>query len=336
MRFSLKTAMSLPQEPKTTMIKCPFCNGEMLVDGEKFTCFNCFKSGDIVDFLAARDNISHKLASWKSEKEKPNQKAQQEIFTANKIAAQYFSEQLNSKNYFTRRGLSEDTIVSFGLGYAPFESDDFISFMKDNGVSEAALIDSGLIYLDGTFKSFFKKRVVFPIYDEKNNVVGFGGRRINDDVNSPKYLNTPENIVFHKKNLLYGLNKTVGNDTVYLVEGYMDVIALHQAGITNAVAALGTAIGKHHCTLLSHLGVKNVILATDCDEPGTQSALKSIPVLREYFNVGVIRYENAKDPDEFIKKFGAEAFKSIKPMHGDAFLIQNSKNGYSLAIDFLL
>lgn len=339
MLFSLKTAMSLPSEPKTLMTKCPFCKADvMFVDGEKFTCFNCYETGNVVDFLVKRDGISHKRAEWQAERSKPSEKAISEILNCNKLAAEFFHSQLNPSNYFSKRGIKNETIDSFKLGYAPSDSNELLTYLKDRGVSEAAMLATGLFYIDNTFKSFFRRRAIFPIFDEKGNVVGFGGRRIYDDDDTPKYLNTSENLVFHKRDLLYGINKAKGNDTLYFVEGYMDVISLHQNGITNAVAALGTAVGDHHCSLLKEIGVKKIILALDSDEAGTKSALKSIPILRKYFDVSVVRFDGAKDPDEYMQKYGKEAFLSLKETKGETFIVNNCKNSEacSFAVDFLL
>lgn len=343
MKFSLKTAVStayfqLPKKKEQVMIKCPFCDGDMLINGEKFTCYHCFKTGDIVDFLVERDGISHKKAEMKATKNKPDAKTLNEIYRCNEIAAKYYSEKLFSENYFIKRGLAPETISGFKLGYAPFEGEELLSILKSEGISEPAIIVSGLFYLDNVLKPFFRNRAMFPIINENGKIAGFGGRRISENSNSPKYLNTGENLVFHKRNLLYGLNNAIGNDTVYLVEGYMDVIALNQSGVSNAVAALGTAIGENHCTLLRDCGIKNIVLCMDSDEAGIKSAKKSISILRNYFNVSVIILEGAKDPDEFVKNKGSEAFHNLKRIAAETFVVQNSENTEQInnAIKFLL
>lgn len=337
MLFSLKTALSLPDNQEKIMIKCPFCNGDMLVDNKKFTCFSCFESGDIVDFLAKRDGVSHKKATWKALKEKPDIKAVKKIYRCNELAAKYFFENLLSeKNYFTRRGILYDTISSFGLGYASADN-GLKEYLLNNSVDEETILASGLFVLDNEIKPFFRNRAMFPIFDEKGNVVGFGGRRLDDrNKKTPKYLNTTENLVFHKRDLLYGLNKVVETDTVYLVEGYMDVIALHQSGITKAVAALGTAIGEHHCTLLKEHGIKKIIISTDSDEAGINATVKSIPVLQKHFDVTVVQVVNAKDPDEYIKTFGKDAFLNLEQIPANTFAVQNSSDPIATAIKYLL
>ena len=328
--------LQLPQGKEPTIIECPFCGGTMLVGNDKFECFSCFKSGDIVDFLVERDGISHKKADRKSERIKPSIEAKNEIFRANKLAMKYFEDKLDKNKYLSKRAVSDDSIKAFHLGFAPFDGEGLKKYLLNNRVRESVLVQSGLF--NSELKPFFRNRVMFPVFDEKGRVAGFGGRRIDDNKESPKYINSPENMVFHKKDILYGLDKAVGNDTVYLVEGYMDVISLHQAGITNAVAALGTAVGVRHCTLLRELGVKKIILALDSDEPGIKSALKTVPILKKYFDVKVIHLESAKDPDEYIKKNGVEKFRSLKQSSGDSFLVCNSeeKDRISLALNLLL
>lgn len=342
MLFSLKTAISTPyvQLPnaKQALIKCPFCKGEhFLISNEAFVCYDCFRSGNIVDFLVERDGISHKKATWKATKDKPTIKELNEIYRCNAIAADYFREKLNLDNYFTRRGLTREAIDSFNLGYAPSDGSELLSRLTSRNVSAATISESGLFCSDDVTKPFFRNRVIFPVCDESGRVCGFSGRRIRDEnKKSPKYLNTCENLVFHKKDLLYGLDKVVGNESIYLVEGQMDVIALHQAGIKNTVASLGTAVGVNHCTLLKELGVRKVCLCMDSDAPGVNATINSILLLRKFFEVGVVSLEKAKDPDEFIKLFGVNAFNTLPRISGEAFAVRESDDKIAVALDFLL
>lgn len=341
MLFSLKTAISTPyiQLPNSrqTMLKCPFCNGEhFLINGETFVCYDCFSNGDIVDFLAVRDGISHKKATWKATKDKPVKKRLNEIYRCNAIAADYYHKKLNVDNYFIKRGVDKNIVDEFNLGYAPYDGKELLSLLKSKGISEATISEAKLFYPDSEVRPFFQNRVIFPIYDENGKVRGFSGRRIKDNnKKAPKYLNTSENLVFHKKDLLYGLHKAVGNKNIYLVEGQMDVIALHQAGISNAIAALGTAVGVNHCSLLKELGVQKVHLCLDSDSPGIKASINSIEVLKNYFEVDVVLLNNAKDPDEYIKLFGVEAFKLLPKKSGESFAISKSKNKASAALDCL-
>lgn len=335
MYFSLKTALDIPLHPNDQMIECPFCKGNMLVVGEKYTCYSCFKTGNIVDFLSERDKISHKKAEWKALKNKPDGKKIKMILSANKYAAEYYSAQQG--NYFKSRKISGDTALKFCLGYAPSDVRGLLDYLKKKGVSLETAIEAGLLTDDEEPKPFFRNRAVFPIFSEKGKIVGFGARRLSDENKKvPKYLNTGENLVFHKRDLLYGLNFINKAKSVYLVEGYMDVIALHQAGINNAVAALGTAIGEHHCTLLREQGVEKIILTMDGDEAGVKSALKSIPMLIKYFDVSVIKLNGAKDPDEYMKNHSKEDFLAIKQQNAASFFVQNSTDKINEAIKFLL
>lgn len=323
----------IPEEPKTQMVKCPFCKGHMLIDGERYTCYSCFRTGDIVDFLSERDKISHQKAEWKALREKPDEDKIKRLKNINAISANYFSSQKGT--YFEGRLVSDETLQKFHLGYAPLSGDELLNLLKDK-FSISEIIESGLFYENGNeIFPFFRNRAMFPIYSINGSIVGFGGRRLNDESKAPKYLNTGENIIFHKRDLLYGLDKAKGEKTLYFVEGYMDVIALHQAGIINAVAALGTAVGERHCTLLHDYNVRNIVLCLDGDEAGIKSALKSIPILRKYFNVSVITLSEAKDPDEFIKTKGVKAFCELNAVPSEVFLLKKSKTTASEIINLL-
>lgn len=316
---------------------CPFCNTQssFAVKEEKFTCFNCFASGTgIVDFLVRQKGMSHKRAARQIST--PNTK---ELIELNLAAAEFFQSHLSKSKYFTSRGIDEETIEKFSLGYSPSNFSVAAYLEKKKGFSKTLIEESGLAkYYSERIYEPMSGRAVFPIKDENGIITGFGGRitSVKKADNTPKYINTPENDLFKKRDLLYGLfDVNPGEKTLYLVEGYMDVISLHQAGIRNSAAALGTATGEHHCSLMKSLGIENVILCLDGDKAGTSAALRTIPVLNNHFNVSVIHLEGAKDPDEMIKKYGVKGFLEQKPVPAEFFLVQNAEDPVAEAVSVL-
>ena len=228
----------------------------------------------------------------------------------------------------TGRGLSEETITAFGLGYSNKYSDDLYRYLKTKGYKDELLVKAGLISVDerhGAHDKFWN-RVMFPIMDVNNRVIGFGGRVMGDA--KPKYLNSPETEVFDKSRNLYGLNRARTSRKPYFLicEGYMDVISLHQAGFTNAVASLGTALTTGHASLIKRY-VNEVYLTYDSDEAGTRAALRAMPILKEAgITAKIIRMEPYKDPDEFIKNLGTEAFEER---------INKARNGFLFSLEIL-
>lgn len=315
---------------------CPFHNEKtpsFSVSQEKqmYYCFGCGAGGNVLTFvmqyenqsfqeavknLAQRAGIALPEAEYSAEaKAKADKK--QLLLELNKLAAKYFYIQLRNENgqaahkYLLGRELSEETIKKFGLGFASKYSDDLYRFLKAKGYSDEVLKDSGLVTIDekrgGSDK--FWNRVMFPIMDTNNRVIGFGGRVMGEGI--PKYLNSPETKIFDKSRNLYGLNFAKLSREPYLLicEGYMDVIALHQAGITNAAASLGTAFTSGHASLLKRY-TKEVILTYDSDEAGIKAALRAIPICKDSgLSVKVLNMEPYKDPDEFIKSLGVEKFR---------------------------
>ena len=228
----------------------------------------------------------------------------------------------------TDRGLTEETITAFGLGYSTKYSDDLYQYLRGKGYSEDLIRQAGLINTDerqGVYDKFWN-RVIFPIMDVNSRVIGFGGRVMGDG--KPKYLNSPETAVFDKSRNLYGLNRARTSRKTYflLCEGYMDVISLHQAGFTNAVASLGTALTSGHASLIKRY-VQEVYLTYDSDDAGTRAALRAVPILKEAgISAKVIRMDPYKDPDEFIKNLGAQEFENR---------IQNARNGFMFSLEIL-
>lgn len=256
------------------------------------------------------------------------------LLAINKLAAKYYFAQLRSekgeiaRRYLADRELSEDTIIHFGLGYATKYSDDLSRYLKMKGYSDELIVQSGLGSVDeknGIHDKFWN-RVMFPIMDANSRVIGFGGRVMGEG--KPKYLNSPETPIFDKSRNLYGLNRARISRKPYflLCEGYMDVIALHQAGFTNAVASLGTAFTSGHASLIRRY-VQEVYLTYDSDEAGTKAALRAMPILKEAgITAKVIRMDPYKDPDEFIKNLGASAFEER---------IKKARNGFMYSLEVL-
>lgn len=263
------------------------------------------------------------------------------LLEVNKKAASYYYYQLKQESgrqayeYLKNRELSDETIKSFGLGYSSKYSDSLYRYLKGKGYSDAILKESGLFSADERYGMHdkFWNRVMFPIMDVNNRVIGFGGRVMGDA--KPKYLNSPETKIFDKSRNLYGLNIARKSRKNYLIvcEGYMDVISMHQAGFTNAVASLGTALTSGHASLMSRY-TKEVLLTYDSDEAGQKAALRGIPILREAgIKPRVVNLAPYKDPDEFIKAEGQEAFEKrlSEAMNYFLFEVQVMERQYNLA-----
>ena len=332
---------------------CPFHNEKspsfsVSRSKQMYYCFGCGAGGNVFTFVMKYENYSFteavKLLAERvgieipeveysqEEKEKANLKAT--LLEVNKLAAKYFYAQLKSEqgklahSYLTNRGLSEDIITSFGLGYSNKYSDDLYKYLKMKGYSDEILVQAGLISVSeksGVYDKFWN-RVMFPIMDANNRVIGFGGRVMGQG--EPKYLNSPETPVFDKSRNLYGLNRARTSRKSYflLCEGYMDVISLHQAGFTNAVASLGTAFTPGHAALIKRY-VNEVYLTFDSDEAGTKAALRALPILKDAgITAKIIRMEPYKDPDEFIKNLGVDAFEER---------INKARNGFLFSLEIM-
>lgn len=315
---------------------CPFHNEKspsfsVSRDKQMYYCFGCGAGGNVFTFLMEYENFSFveavkfladragvelpEMEYSKAAREKADLKAT--ILEINKTAAKYFYAQLKSPRgeqaytYLKDRALSDEMITAFGLGYSNKYSNDLYQYLRKKGYSEDLIRQAGLVNTDerqGVYDKFWN-RVMFPIMDVNNRVIGFGGRVMGDA--KPKYLNSPETVVFDKSRNLYGLNRARTSKKAYflLCEGYMDVIALHQAGFTNAVASLGTALTPGHASLIKRY-VQEVYLTYDSDDAGTRAALRAVPILKEAgIAAKVIRMDPYKDPDEFIKNLGAEEFE---------------------------
>ena len=285
--------------------------------------------GEALQHLADRAGVQlPKIEYSREAREKAEKRAT--LLEINKLAASYFYYQLRRENgsqaytYLINRGVSEDTIKKFGLGYSDKYSDDLYKFLKSKNYSDDLLRESGLFNVDerhGMYDKFWN-RVIFPIMDVNNRVIGFGGRVMGDG--KPKYLNSPETKIFDKSRNLYGLNiaRTTRKNYLILCEGYMDVISMHQAGFTNAVASLGTALTSGHASLLKRY-TQEILLLYDSDDAGVRAALRAIPILREAgITSRVVSLKPHKDPDEFIKALGGEEFEKRLEQAMDSFMFR--------------
>ena len=330
---------------------CPFHNEKspsfsVSRDKQMYYCFGCGAGGNVFTFIMEYENFTFPEAvrylAERAGMELPEQElsaeakqqadAKVKLKEMNKMAANYFYILLHSKRgekglaYLTRRGINEETIKKFGLGYADIYQDDLYRFLKSKGFSDEELKDSALVTIDeargGSDK--FWNRVMFPTQDANSRVIGFGGRVMGDG--SPKYLNSRETKLFDKSRNLYGLNfaRSSREKFIILCEGYMDVISMHQAGFTNAVAALGTAFTEGHGMLLKRY-TNEVILSFDSDEAGQRAILRAIPILKGAgLTVRVLNLTPYKDPDEFIKELGSEELRNRIQKARSSFMFQVS------------
>ena len=338
---------------------CPFHNEKspsfsVSRDKQMYYCFGCGAGGNVFTFIMEYENYTFlealRFLAERAGIELPEEEYSKEakeradlratLLEMNKLAAKYFYAQLKSPGgkvgyeYLRKRQLSEETITAFGLGYSNKYSDDLYKYLKTKGYSDELIVKAGLANVDekqGIYDKFWN-RVMFPIMDANNRVIGFGGRVMGDG--KPKYLNSPETLIFDKSRNLYGLHRARTSRKSYFLicEGYMDVISLHQAGFTNAVASLGTALTSGHASLIKRY-VNEVYLTYDSDEAGTKAALRAVPILKEAgITAKVIRMEPYKDPDEFIKNLGAEAFEEriAKARNGFMFRLEMLEKDYDM------
>ena len=314
---------------------CPF-HGEktasfhVLPDRQLYHCFGCGKGGGVISFVMELENLPYvdavRLLAKRAGMEFPerdmdesSRRKRAKLLALNKEAARFFHSQLHSPigreglEYLRNRGLSKGIMTRFGLGFAPESWDSLIKAMSQKGFSKSDLLDAGLAVSNqkGGIYDRFRNRVMFPIIDLRGDVIGFGGRVLGDA--TPKYLNSPDSPVFNKSRNLFALNlaKTTKLGRIVLTEGYMDTISLYQAGFDCAVASLGTALTADHAKLLSRF-TKEVVICYDADTAGIQAANRAIPLLEKTgLKVRVLRVTGAKDPDEFIRKFGPDAFSRL-------------------------
>lgn len=314
---------------------CPF-HGEktpsfhVRADQQNYHCFGCGKGGGVISFVMEVENLPYldalRLLAKRAGVEFPEQNMDQRsrrkrarLLELNKEAARFFHSQLHGPagrqglEYLQRRGLSRGIMTRFGLGFAPDNWDSLIRAMAQKGYEKGDLLEAGLAVSSqkGRIYDRFRGRVMFPIIDLRGDVIGFGGRVMGDG--APKYLNSPDSPVFNKSRNLFALNlaKNTKLGRIVLTEGYMDTISLYQAGFDCAVASLGTSLTADHAKLLSRF-TKEVVICYDADSAGIQAANRAIPLLEKTgLKVRVVRVHGAKDPDEFLKKFGPDAFAKL-------------------------
>lgn len=343
---------------------CPFHNektGSFSVTPSKqmFYCFGCHVGGNVINFVQKYENYTFpeavrvlaersgiKLPDNLTEEDKRKESRRAKLLEVNKEAGKFYYVQLRSEagkrgyEYLSGRGLSDETMKSFGLGFARSSTNETYRYLKNKGFSDDLLRDSGLfVYREQSGMSDkFWNRVIFPIMDVSHRIIGFGGRVMGEG--EPKYLNSPETMIFDKSRNLYGLNiaKTSKARNMIICEGYMDVISLHQAGFTQAVASLGTAFTSGHANLLARYArenqknsdivrYKDILLCYDSDGAGVDAAKRALGILREAgLNAKVINMKPYKDPDEFIKALGALEFQKR---------IDEAENGFMFEIRML-
>lgn len=330
---------------------CPFHNEKspsfsVSPSKQMYYCFGCGAGGNVFTFLMEYENYTFpealKVLADRagvslpeveySEEAKKQRDLKSAVLEVNKMAAKYFYYQLRAPQgekameYLKGRELSDETMRRFGLGYAGTYSDELYRYLKKKGISEELMKESGLMSVNerqGMYDKFWN-RVMFPIMDINGKVIGFGGRVMGDA--KPKYLNSPETVIFDKSRNLYGLHiaRTSRKKYMLVCEGYMDVISMHQAGFTNAVASLGTALTSQHASLLKRY-TDEVILTYDSDEAGIKAALRAIPLLKAAgVSTKVLHMDPYKDPDEFIKALGTDAFQERIDQAENSFLFELS------------
>jgi len=317
---------------------CPF-HGEKTAsfsvapDKGIYYCFGCHKGGNVVNFQMEIEGLSYPdavralakragLTVPEDEQYQSRYKQQERLWALHKEAARFFHSQLyapigqEALQYALGRGMNKYILTTFGVGYAPDSWDALVTALRKKGYTEQELRDSGLVTVskkNGNLFDRFRDRLMFPIIDVRGNVIAFGGRVIKKDSEAAKYLNSPETLIFNKRKNLFGLNlaKKTKHPYFILVEGNIDVVALHQYGFDNAVASLGTSLTEEQAALLSKY-TDQVVLIYDGDNAGQNATRRAIPILEKAgIQVKVLQLRDAKDPDEFLKKFGADRFKIL-------------------------
>ena len=317
---------------------CPF-HGEKTAsfsvspDKGIYYCFGCHKGGGAVNFMMEVEGLSYpdavralaKRAGMQVPEDEQYQsryRQQERLWALHKEAARFFHSQLYAPvgkaalEYAFGRGMSKGILTTFGIGYAPDSWDSLVKAMKAKGYTEEELKESGLVSVSqktGNIFDRFRDRLMFPIIDVRGNVIGFGGRVIKKDSDAAKYLNSPETLIFNKRKNLFGLNlaKKTKQPFLILVEGNIDVVALHQYGFDNAIASLGTSLTEEQAALLTRY-TDQIVLIYDGDKAGQNATARAIPILEKAgLQVKVLQIKDAKDPDEFLRKFGADRFKLL-------------------------
>lgn len=358
----ISSHITLRRRGKTLVGLCPFHNEKtpsftVYPDTNSFYCFGCGAGGDVISFIRRIDNLDYveavKTVAQMAGMSMPEDgyddtlaKRRMRLLAANREAARFFNACLmDEKNrpaldYFLRRALTTATIRHFGLGYAPDSWHALTEHLRSKGFTYEEMVLANLVRRSdkngkANYYDNFRNRVMFPIIDLRGNVIAFGGRVMDDS--KPKYINTSDTPVYKKSNGVFALNfaKNANENKLLLVEGYMDVIALHQAGFTNAVACLGTALTKEQANLLSRYA-DEIILSYDADEAGQKATARALGIFGTTgMEIKVLRLTGGKDPDEIIKKYGAQRFRDI--INGAAndteYRLLRARQGIDLSTD---
>lgn len=350
--------VNLIRRGRTYVCSCPFHSEKtpsctIYPEQQSFYCYGCGAGGDAISFIRRIENLTFMeavemlakrcgLAIPENKEEAKRSQARARTFEINRLTANFYFKNLTGSNktglaYFAKRNLSPATIKKYALGFAPDAWDVLAKYLLSKGFTEEELITAGVCHRSqkGSIYDVFRNRVIFPIVDTRGNVIGFGGRVMDDS--TPKYLNTAQTPVFDKGRNLFSLNfaKDSSSNILILAEGYMDVIAINQAGFSNVVATLGTAITADQARIISRYA-SEVIIAYDSDDAGQKATKKAIAHFNEVgLSARILHIENAKDPDEYIRTFGADRFRLLLEKSGDAiaFQMEQCKSGLDLSID---
>lgn len=350
--------VNLIRRGRTYVCSCPFHSEKtpsctIYPEQQSFYCYGCGAGGDAISFIRRIENLTFMeavemlakrcgLAIPENKEEAKRSQARARTFEINRLTANFYFKNLTGSNktglaYFAKRNLSPATIKKYALGFAPDAWDILAKYLLSKGFTEEELITAGVCHRSqkGSIYDVFRNRVIFPIVDTRGNVIGFGGRVMDDS--TPKYLNTAQTPVFDKGRNLFSLNfaKDSSSNILILAEGYMDVIAINQAGFSNVVATLGTAITADQARIISRYA-SEVIIAYDSDDAGQKATKKAIAHFNEVgLSARILHIENAKDPDEYIRTFGADRFRLLLEKSGDAiaFQMEQCKSGLDLSID---
>ena len=346
----------LKRSGKNLVGLCPFHSEKtpsfnIYPDNGSFYCFGCGVGGDVITFVRRIENLDYMeairflaqragLTVPENQADDGMAKLRARILALNRETARYYYEVLCSekgtsgRNYFAKRQLKPETIRHFGLGFSPLGRYSLVDYLERKGFTQQEMVLANVAFKSRSGRAYdrFYGRVMFPIIDLRGNVVAFGGRTLGDD--KPKYLNTSETPVFSKGDMLFALNfaKNSRQEQLILCEGYMDVISMHQAGFTNAVATLGTALTPSQARLMSHYA-KEIIVSYDADEAGQKAASRAIPILRSAgLLVRVLTISGGKDPDEYIKANGPARFQQMLDSCGNdvEYRLQKAKVGCNL------
>lgn len=344
---------------------CPFHNEKtpsfhVNQDKQIYKCFGCGEGGDVLNFIMNIENLEFMDALenlgkryginvdilQKNFSKEDYEKYQHYLDIYLETAKFYYLNLRQTDNpaikYIEKRGLSDEILKKFGIGYSPNSWSNTYEYLKNNGFTDDDIEASGICKKTqkGNYYDVFRGRLMFPIFDYRGRVIAFGGRQVedSDDKKSPKYLNSPETRFFNKRNNLYGLNlarKNISKRTIILVEGYMDLISMYQAGFKNVVATLGTALTQNQASLIKNYA-DTVIICYDSDQAGKNAARRAIDILfRANLSIKVMNMIGAKDPDEYIKKFGSERFSNLirESDHYLKFIIDICSESYNLSND---